>query len=337
MSQELQKKEHPGSLENRGELFSLLLRLHPSVAGEIAPNAGPQIQAAFLDLVHQADPVLAEKLHQPNQRRPYTLSLLHGFYHLLPEQFTGAMARQQHLSVRPEQVFWLRLTMLDDELFSTFVHFMLLKAQALSLRIGNVPFNISRIITTHEPQQTASSWAAYSSFAELSSLGPARKLYTFDFATPTAFSRGQRSWGKELFLFPTPGSVFENLARQWEYFAPAQYKLAAHNITPRDVESWCDEQMVVSQYSLSTSYLPSSRFGQTGFHGQITYEVKGPLTAPIALWLSTLSRFAFFSGIGYKTAMGMGQVRCTSLLNNVVDATEQTNLLSGRQSLSERV
>jgi len=35
---------------------------------------------------------------------------------------------------------------------------------------------------------------------------------------------------------------------------------------------------------------------------------------PEAAWLTPLARFALFSGVGYKTSMGMGQARCTNLV-----------------------
>ena len=71
--------------------------------------------------------------------------------------------------------------------------------------------------------------------------------------------------------------------------------------------------MIVSRYTLETRYLPSSKFGQSGFQGNVTYEVKGIPTSPEAAWLSPLARFALFSGVGYKTTMGMGQARCTNI------------------------
>ena len=69
-------------ITERGELFSVLLRLHPVEAGWVSPSSGSQAHAAFLDIVNQNDPALAEQLHQPNQRRPFTVGLLQGFNHL---------------------------------------------------------------------------------------------------------------------------------------------------------------------------------------------------------------------------------------------------------------
>ncbi|GCF10211.1 CRISPR-associated endoribonuclease Cas6 [Dictyobacter arantiisoli] len=300
-----------------GELFSLLLRLHALDAGEVAANSGPHIQAAFLDIVRQSNPTLSEWLHTPNQRRPYTVSLLNGLHpsSSAPLADVDMAASHGKIPVKAGQIFWLRITLLDATIFSSFFQYLLLKAQTLTIRIGAVQFSIGRLITAPEPGNTSSSWAAYSSFSQLRSVQSAGKHYTFEFRTPTAFSKGQKMWGKQLFLFPTPGMVFENLARQWDSFAPVSARLASADLTPKSIELWCDEQMVVTHYALSTSYLSASRFGQIGFHGQITYEVKGNPVAPIATWLPSLARFAFFSGIGYKTTMGMGQARWVSRVN----------------------
>jgi CRISPR-associated endoribonuclease Cas6 len=305
--------QSPSTPDERGELFALLLRLHPSKEGQVIPGAGNQLQAAFLDLVRQGDPQLSEWLHQPNQRRPYTLGLLQGFNHLTPKQREEAITRQQPVTVLPGQTYWLRITMLDASIFSTFAHVLISKAHALSVRLDDAHFTISRLLSSPDPTTAASSWVAYSTFADLYALQSAQHLYQFEFATPTAFSKGQHAWGKYLKLFPEPSLVFASLAKRWEDCAPIALRLERANLSSRDIECWCEENVIVSQYTLSTSRVTGSHFGQTGFQGHVTYEVKGSPVAPEARWLSTLARFAFFSGVGYKTAMGMGQTRCTNV------------------------
>lgn len=294
----------------RSELFSLLLRLHPVEVGHVSPGSGNQVQAAFLDMVRQGDPALAEWLHTPNQRRPYTLGLLQGFNHLTPDQLADATNHNQPVTVAPGQVYWLRITMLDASVFSSFVQYLLTQSRSLSVRIGDARFEISRMMGAPEAQHGGSSWVAYSSFEELYALRSTQKHYHFEFATPTTFSLGQKPWGKLLKLFPEPTDVFESLARQWDFFAPIDLRLSKDDLSPRDIAVWCEDLVIVSNYRLETRYLPSSKFGQTGFQGDVTYEVKGNPVARQALWLSTLARFALFSGVGYKTTMGMGQTRC---------------------------
>jgi CRISPR-associated endoribonuclease Cas6 len=291
----------------------MLLRLHPVEPGQVSPSSGNQVQAAFLDMVRQGDPALADWLHAPNQHRPYTLGLLQGFNHLPTGQLEEMRAKNQMVQVMPGQVYWLRITMLDATVFGSFVQCLLTKARSLTIRLGDARFEISRLLSTPDPDNTAQPWVAYSSFSELRTLHAAQRLYHFEFATPTAFSMGQKSWGKLLKLFPEPASVFESLARQWDLFAPAPLRITEGGLSPRAIATWCEEQVIVTRYLLETNYLPSSKFGQSGFQGTITYEVKGNPAAPEALWLSPLAHFALFSGVGYKTTMGMGQTRCTNI------------------------
>src|SRR6266700_2883037 len=121
----------------RGELFSMLLRLHPVEPGMVSPGAGNQVQAAFLDMVRQGDPALAEWLHTPNQRRPYTLGLLQGFNHLSAAQLEEMMAKNQAVQVTPGQVYWLRITMLDASIFGSFAQYLIANPRALTVRVGN--------------------------------------------------------------------------------------------------------------------------------------------------------------------------------------------------------
>jgi CRISPR-associated endoribonuclease Cas6 len=297
---------------NRGELFSMLLRLYPKEEGTVQPGAGNQVQAAFLDIVRQSDRALSEWLHVPNQRRPYTLGLLQGFNHLAPARLEAAIMNRQEVMVTPGQVYWLRITMLDSSIFGTFARYLITHPRDLVVRVGNARFEISRLLCTPE-QDTAQPWVGYTSFAELHAARKVQKHYLFEFATPTAFSQGQQAWGKLLKLFPEPALVFESLARQWEAFAPADLRLAATGLTIRDLAAWCEEHVIVSRYTLHTSHLPFSKFGQIGFEGDVTYEVKGNPAASEASWLTPLARFALFGGIGYKTTMGMGQARCINI------------------------
>jgi CRISPR-associated endoribonuclease Cas6 len=309
-----------GSTTERGELFSLLLRLHPREPGQVSPGAGNHVQAAFLDMVRQGDPALSDWLHTPNQRRPYTVGFLQGFNHLTAMQLEDARTRQQAIPVQPEQTYWLRITMLDASIFSTFARYLISNPGGVTVRIGTANFSISRLLSTPEPDSRQNSWVAYTTFADLRTQYPPQKQYTFEFATPTAFSMGQRQWGKMLHLFPTPGIVFESLAKQWELFAPTSLRMEKQGITPRMFAAWCDEQIIVTNYTLATSHVPSSKFGLTGFQGSVTYEVKSIPTAPEVQWVASLARFALFSGIGYKTTMGMGQARCTNLIEQSTSA-----------------
>ncbi|RAQ95521.1 CRISPR-associated endoribonuclease Cas6 [Thermogemmatispora tikiterensis] len=306
-------------VEERGTLISMVLRVEPAEPGWLTPSCGPQLQAAFLQLVRRVDPDLSAWLHQPNQRRPYTLSLLHGFRQLSAKDLQLVTSQQQPVPVQPGERYWLRLTLLDERLIRAILRTSLQQARQLCLTIEQTPLLITHILAAPDPAHERPSWVAITSFEELAREQEVQEHYTFEFASPTAFSKGQRPWGKLLTLFPEPAAVFESLARSWDLFAPAPLRLTAAGLTPLAIADWCADNLIVSHYDLRTQYLPSSRFGQTGFLGRITYEVKGPGDVPQARWLTPLARLALFSGVGYKTAMGMGQARWL----NVQPSSEQ--------------
>src|SRR2546426_5741449 len=279
-------------ITERGELFSILLRLHPIEAGWVSPSSGSQAHAAFLDIVHQNDATLAEQLHQPNQRRPFTVGLLQGFNHLSAAQLDEAITKNQKVQVLPGQVYWLRITMLDSRLFGTFIQHLITKPRTLIIRLGEARFEVSRLIGSPDPNNAANPWAAYSSFAELRAFTTVQRYYEFEFATPTAFSMGQQRWGKLMKLLPEPAYVFESLAKQWETFAPEHLRMAANNLTARQLAAWCEESLIVTRYALETHYLPSGKFAQAGFQGKIMYEMRGIQSSPEAAWLTQLAHFA---------------------------------------------
>src|SRR6266566_10109239 len=252
----------------RGELFSILLRLHPIEVGWVSPSAGREAHAAFLDIVNQNELTLAEQLHQPNQRRPFTVGLLQGFNHLPASQLDEAIAKNQKVQVLPGQVYWLRVTMLDSRIFGTFIQHLITKPRTLIIRLGEARFEVSRLIGSPEPGSAANPWTAYSSFVELSAFTQVQRYYEFEFATPTAFSMGQQRWGKLMILLPEPAHVFESLAKQWETFAPEHLRMAANGLTARQLAAWCEESLIVARYALETHYLPSSKFAQAGFQGK---------------------------------------------------------------------
>lgn len=313
----------PSTPQELGELYALLLRLHPLEKGGVSARLGRQLHAAFLDIVRQNDAALAEQLHQPNQRRPFTVGLLQGFNHLSSEQLEEARAEKRKLPVQPGQVYWLRVTMLDASVFHTFVNHLLLHPQKFIIRLAGARFEVSQLLLFTETNQDHD-WVGFSSFTHLKENRPQRS-YTFEFATPTAFSFGQKSWGKRLQLLPEPAYVFEHLAKQWEAFAPEPLRMATKGISPYSLAAWCEEQMAVARYALRTVPLPFEQFIESGFQGTISYEVKGDARAPEASWLSPLAGLALFCGIGTKTAMGMGQARCIPLSNNQRSTQEAIN------------
>jgi CRISPR-associated endoribonuclease Cas6 len=93
--------------------------------------------------------------------------------------------------------------------------------------------------------------------------------------------------------FPLPELVFTNLLRRWNTFAPAQYHL------PK-----IEWQGMTAAYDLKTKVI-KKEVNEIGSVGWVRYEFKDIDQARIA---TILANFANYSGIGRKTALGMGRV-----------------------------
>jgi CRISPR-associated endoribonuclease Cas6 len=299
----------------RGELFSFLLHLYPLEPEQLVARAtAHQVQAAFLDMVRQVDSALFDWLCASDQHAPYTVALLQDLDHPISTPNEVASIYRQIFPARSGRTCWLSITILDAALFSSFAQYLIARPYALIIKIGEIQFGVSRLSTPSEPNNVAQSLIAYSSFEDLYAARLAQRQYRFDFMSPTILCSRQRPWGKALQTFPEPFYVFESLARQWELFAPVHLRLKMHDLSVRIFSLWCEQNIAVAHYLPATRYFRSDRSGQPGFQGTVTYEVRGRLTASEARWLSPLARFAFFSGVGCNTAIGMGRTCCTNLV-----------------------
>ena len=111
-----------------------------------------------------------------------------------------------------------------------------------------------------------------------------------------------------------PLYIFSGLARRWEDVAPPEL---VGVIQKESIEQYLqDDGMIVTDYDVRPHHIKFTTHQQPGFLGSCTYQLRGPDEAPTGeqvltvrqqIWL--LAHLAFYCGVGYKTAMGMGRVR----------------------------
>ena len=128
---------------------------------------------------------------------------------------------------------------------------------------------------------------------------PAQTTITMHFCTATAFSLGSH----EYCLFPEPSLLFGGLLRVWNKYAPEQMRKEKQIIR----EYSLSKHIAVTSCRLRHAYLHFPSYVQKGFVGQCTYQLQADQL--LASHLATLAAFAYYTGAGYKTTMGMGQVR----------------------------
>ncbi len=245
---------------------------------------GHQIHAMFLQLLARTDQALSVRLHDESGYRPFTLSpLLSGTIH------------ENGVVLSPGQIYQVRVTLLDGGTLWDRLGTLLLETGPVQVRLGEASFKVTRLISTEASDPTG--WAARTSWEELVAT-PMRHSIMLSFASPTAFNIS----GKFFALFPEPPLVWESLVRSWNSYAPDPLK-----IEKEALQDLLRHKVTVTGCSLSTHTLHYPKYTQKGFAGTCTYALLED--GARAAQLARLAAFARFAGVGYKTTMGMGQVR----------------------------
>lgn len=307
-------------------LYALLLRLRPLRQGTIMPYVGEMVHAAFLNWLRSAAPDVATWLHDGQKRRFFTCSNLH----FPPSMEPNLRVEREniHLPLDPQKTYTLRLTLLLGELFPVF-HEALMQFNVSSTGTNKAPFmQLSKqlfqleevILNRDEP----SGWTGFTALNSLVEKAQQTRfsnnaMLTLDFASLTAFSRGnsKSGYGAHHVMLPLPLFVFQNLLKRWEDIAPAELADVIHR---EAIEQYLQEDgIIIIDYDLKAHHVYFTTHKQRGFIGTCTYQMRTPfekrpeetpLTIQQQLYL--LTQLAFYSGIGYKTAMGMGQVRLST-------------------------
>ena len=96
--------------------YSTVLHLIARHDADLPLTQGQYVHAAFLSLVHDVDPDLAEILHSSNGRKPFTVSPLMG---ARDGQSTELRAQNGLIRLRAGDECLLRFTLIGRDLFAT--------------------------------------------------------------------------------------------------------------------------------------------------------------------------------------------------------------------------
>ncbi|HEY9697677.1 MAG TPA: CRISPR-associated endoribonuclease Cas6 [Trichocoleus sp.] len=252
-------------------LHSLVLQLAAVKQGTLPPACNQAIHAQVLDWFRQGDPAISQAIHD-RQESPLSLS--------------GLMRQGQTGEVTAENEFFVRIGLLDGTLLEPLLN-GLEKSGSQSFGLAGFPFVLRAInvLPGTDP------WIALSDYALLAQSEMVLDTLTLKFLSPTSF---KHNTGQEFHPFPLAEAVFGNLYRRWNVFAPDELKFPKVR--------WSG---LVPDYELKTGKLEIKKLVISGAIGWAKYRFPNPEQARMA---TILAHFAFFSGVGCKTAMGMGQV-----------------------------
>lgn len=273
------------------DLYALIVRLTAVQNGTLRATQGHLAHAAFLHILRQADPDLAQTIHDSHGRKPFTISPLTGFGH----------GQQGRLEIRAGQSGWLRITLLDPILFHAFIQQFLTGSHAPVLQLDGLSFQISEILSSPGSHPLA----GYASLESLTKdwadceLYDAHSAIVLTFRTPTAFSlRNERF--RYMLVLPDPVAVFGELAGYWDRLTGS--------VTQDAVRLASADSVVVARHDIQTHMYQYRRSKQVGFTGKVAFNLLDRSNLELTRHLNRLADLAFFTGLGLKTTMGMGQV-----------------------------
>lgn len=263
-------------------LYSIVVNFKAQADAVISPTRGYHAYALFLDMLRQANPAVAQRLHDIEGLKPFTVSPLEGRF----------QRRGPGLKLTAGQGCWVRLTFLQEEVFA---HFMdaALKAAGGTLRLDEALLRIEEVVTT----PGKSSWSLFQSFDDILSQALPQRRIDIRFFSPTVF----RSGGRRNVLFPEPRVLFSSYLAKWQSFSPLELSNGLLELA--------DKGTRISQYRLETKILHFANYKEIGFEGECVIEIAQEVPEDAARALNALADFSFYCGTGAKTAMGMGQTR----------------------------
>jgi CRISPR-associated endoribonuclease Cas6 len=233
-----------------------------SATAPLPATLGRAIHAQYFQWIANADPILAENLHQQD-----TLPMTIGIQYTSPQRIQ------------------LRITLLKQELLAPLL-WGLSNNLGGEITLAGISCRLGKWINIYQS----------SNFQKLLEI-PSQNIIELQFLSPTSFKQNQN-----IQPFPLPDLVFNSLLRRWNRFAPAELQFP-------QVE-W---QGLVSAFELKTHALKMEAGAEIGTVGWVKYRFPDSEQARIA---TILANFAVFSGVGRKTAMGMGQVNSKLRIKN---------------------
>jgi CRISPR-associated endoribonuclease Cas6 len=188
------------------------------------------------------------------------------------------------------------VTILDDSLFKTFIdYFMKVSGRNLpEIRLGDAHFCVTEILTTPGSHP----WAGYTSVEDLEKKldEPAPEKLKFELFTVTSFKLQDKS----IEQMPKPKHVFGNLAGAWR-------QLTGQNHV-QVIEEYVEKHLVMGNHHLQRRKTMLHNTLQLGAVGQVEFIRTDEEDSPAARALNLLADLAFYTGLGRKTAQGMGMV-----------------------------
>jgi CRISPR-associated endoribonuclease Cas6 len=126
---------------------------------------------------------------------------------------------------------------------------------------------------------------------------PAERYLNIEFVTPTAFKSNGR-----YVIIPEPRYIYQSLMNKYSAASDGEMEMFDTETLDQLTES-----SEIAQYRLKSTGFPMEGVRIPSFKGELSIRIRGNDT--MARYARFLVQFGEYSGVGIKTAMGMGAIR----------------------------
>ena len=273
--------------------ISTLISLIPETDVMLRPTMGHHAHAAFLAILRESAPDLAETLHAQSAQKPFTVSPL----------IAKAKKHNNRLHIRAGTECKLRFTFLDDELFTHFGK-AFLTLMMPPIRLGEATFQVRQIVS-HATEER--SWSKNETYTALIQSAKTDTQMSFRFYSPTAFRRltprGQQTRSE---TYVDILRCYQSWVNKWNAFAPIK-------LDKTEILDFVREYGQVTSVRTESRALNFGKYTEVGWVGVCAwiFYPEDLLDDDRLRAVNSLADFALYCGTGYKTTMGMGQTRRT--------------------------
>jgi len=252
---------------------------------------GHHAHAAFLKILRESTPDIADTLHAQSAQKPFTVSPL----------IAKGRQQERRLYIRAGTECKLRFTFLDDALFGAFGG-AFLKFELPTIRLGAASFQVKQLVS-HATENH--DWSGNATYADLIKSAKSATEIPLKFHSPTAFRtltpRGQKTYNHTQV---DPVRCYQSWINKWNAFAPMQ-------LDRTEILNFITEHARVSRSETRTQALNFGKSTEIGWIGTCTFRFEPENTFDEHLLRASncLADYAFYCGTGYKTTMGMGQTK----------------------------
>ncbi len=271
--------------------ISTLVSLMPETDVTLRPTMGHHAHAAFLSILRESNPEIAEAVHAPAAQKSFTVSPL----------IAAAKKRGNLLHIRAGTECKLRFTFLDDALFQHFGKVFLTLVMP-PIRLGKAVFQVRQMVSYATEER---SWSKSETYAELIQSAKTDTRMSFRFYSPTAFRRltprGQKTRSD---VYVDLVRCYQSWINKWNAFAPMK-------IDKNEILAFVTEHGQVTSVNTKSRALNFGKHTEVGWVGTCAYVFypEDSFDENLLRAANCLADFAFYCGTGYKTTMGMGQTR----------------------------